>query len=139
MVVYDLKCAKAHVFEAWFRDSAAFDDQAKAGKVVCPDCGSKKVARAPMAPNVASRKEPSSTEQKQMAAQAMQMLRDLRDHVEKNADNVGEKFAEEARKIHYGEVGARNIYGQTTPEEAEALEEEGVEFGTLPWLPRHDA
>jgi hypothetical protein len=139
MVVYDLKCGKGHVFEAWFRDSSTFDTQAKAGKVLCPDCGSKKVARAPMAPNVARVQSLSSTEQRQVAADTMKMLRDMREQVEKNADNVGDKFAEEARKIHYGEAKARNIYGQTSKEEAEELVEEGVEFGVIPWVPRSDA
>jgi hypothetical protein len=139
MIVYDLKCQKEHVFEAWFRDSAAYDQQAKSGKVVCPECGSKKVAKAPMAPNVARVQSPSNSEQRQQAAQAIQMLRQIREQVEKNADNVGEKFAEEARKIHYGEVKPRNIYGQASKEEAEELVEEGVEFGVIPWVPRSDA
>ncbi len=139
MIVYDLKCAKDHVFEAWFRDSAAFDQQAKAGKVVCPECGSKKVAKAPMAPNVARVQSPSSSEQRQQAQQAVAMLRQMREQVEKNCDYVGEKFAEEARKIHYGETKARNIYGETSKEQAEELVEEGVEFGVVPWLPRTDA
>jgi len=139
MIVYDLKCAKGHVFETWFRDSAACDTQLGAANVACPACGSKKVAKAPMAPNVAKVQSLSSNEQRQAAAQTMTMLREMRDHVEKNADNVGEKFAEEARKIHYGEVKPRGIYGQTSREEAEELVEEGVEFGVMPWVPRSDA
>ena len=139
MIVYDLKCAKGHVFETWFRDSAACDTQLAGSKVVCPDCGSKKISKAPMAPNVAKVQSLSSSEQRQVAAQTMTMLREMREHVEKKADNVGDKFAEEARKIHYGEVKPRGIYGQTSKEEAEELVEEGIEFGVMPWVPRSDA
>jgi hypothetical protein len=139
MIVYDLKCNKSHVFEAWFRDSGTYDKQAAAGKVVCPECGSKKVSKAPMAPNVARVQSPTNTEQRQQAAEAMQMLRQMREHVEKNSDYVGEKFAEEARKIHHGETKARSIYGEASKEEAEELADEGVEFGIIPWVPRTDA
>jgi hypothetical protein len=84
-----------------------------------------------------------SPEQQQMAALARHMPKELREalvkvreHVEKNCEHVGEKFAEEARKIHYGESEKRGIYGQTSDEEAESLAEEGIEFGRLPWVPR---
>jgi hypothetical protein len=139
MIVYDLKCQKKHVFEAWFRDSSAYETQAASGKVVCPECGSKKVSKAPMAPNVARVQSPSNSEQRQQAAQALKMLREVREQVEKNCDNVGDKFAEEARKIHYGETKARAIYGNASKEEAEELHDEGVEFGVIPWVPRTDA
>src|SRR5512146_787409 len=139
MIVYDLKCRKGHQFEAWFRDSAAYDDQVEAGKVLCPVCGDRKVAKALMAPNISSRKEPSSSEHQKLVKLAAKQLAQLREQVEKNCENVGERFAEEARKIHYGETEKRNIYGDATEEQADALQEEGVEFSRIPWVPRHDS
>lgn len=139
MIVYNLKCKKEHVFEAWFPDSAAYDEQAAAGKVVCPDCGSRKISKAPMAPNLSTSRELSSSEERSQAKAAMEALRAMRAEIEKNAEHVGPKFAEEARKIHYKEVKARPIYGEATKEEAAELVEEGVEFGTVPWVPRGDA
>ena len=134
MIVFDLKCGDGHVFEAWFRDGAAYEAQASAGEIVCPACGDTAVAKAPMAPNVAHGVPSPEAEGK---GEAMRVLRAVREHVEKTFDNVGERFPEEARKIHFGEVDKRNIYGQATCEEARALTEDGVEFGSLPWVPRH--
>ena len=139
MVVYDLTCSKGHVFEAWFRSSEAFDEEKRKRRLVCGVCGDKKVKRGLQAPNSAPAREASPTEQKKAAAAMYQMLVKMRDHVEKNAEHVGEKLAEEARKIHYGEKEARNIYGEATDEQAEELQEEGIEFGRLPWVPRPDA
>ncbi len=134
MIVFDLKCGDGHVFEAWFRDGAAYEAQASAGEIVCPACGDTAIAKAPMAPNVA-RGAPTPEEERK--GEALGILRAVREHVEKTFDNVGERFPEEARKIHFGEVDKRNIYGQATCEEARALTEDGVEFGSLPWVPRH--
>lgn len=143
MIKYELKCAKEHVFEAWFYNSSAYDRQAASGKVVCPDCGSKKVTKAPMAPRIArSKGERSRDEAKMVQAEQAELRRklvELREHVEKNADYVGDKFPEEARKIHYGETDKRNIYGEATPEEARDLADEGVEVAAIPWIPRGDA
>jgi len=143
MIKYELKCAKEHVFEAWFYNSAAYDRQAASGKVVCPECGSKKVAKAPMAPRIArSKGERARDEAKMVQAEQAELRRklvELREHVEKNADYVGDKFPEEARKIHYGETDKRNIYGEATAEEARDLAEEGVEVASIPWIPRGDA
>ncbi len=139
MIVFDLKCRKSHVFEAWFPDSAAFDNQAAAGKVVCPACGSTKVTKALMAPNITARRDLSSTEQKAAAAATLTLLKQVREEVEKNCDYVGDRFAEEARRIHYGETTKRNIYGEATDEQAEEMLEEGVAFGRIPWLRRDDA
>lgn len=139
MIKYELKCRKDHVFEAWFYDSATYDKQAAGGKVVCPICNSRKVTKAPMAPRIArSKGERAADEAKQVAA-AMKALVELRDHVEKNADYVGDQFAEEARKIHYGETDKRNIYGEASNEEAKELAEEGIDVAVIPWLPRGDA
>ena len=139
MVVYDLTCSKGHVFEAWFRSSDAFDEEKRKRRLVCALCGDKKVKKAVQAPNIAPAREATPSEQKKAAAAMYQMLVKMRDHIEKNADYVGEKFAEDARKIHYGETKARNIYGEATEEQAEELREEGVEFSRIPWVPRADA
>ena len=140
MIVYDLKCRKDHVFEAWFRDSAAFDAQAEAGDVRCPVCGSKKVEKALMAPNLARGKaETGVSVEAEKAAEQRHALVELRRQVEENCDYVGDRFPEEARKIHYGETDPRGIYGESTPEEAKALDEEGVKVQRIPWLPPENA
>ena len=151
MIVFDLKCPKDHVFEGWFSDTATFEQQVEAGEVTCPVCGSAKVAKALMAPNVATRSSASKgadvapatdmvsvAKQKEEAGKVMAMMRAVKDHVEKNFDNVGTKFADEARKIHYGETEKRNIYGKATREDAKSLKDEGVEFGELPDVPDLD-
>jgi hypothetical protein len=154
MIVFDLKCRKDHVFEAWFPDSASFAEQVEGGKVLCPVCGSRKVAKALMAPNVAKTKgraaarppEGGSTgdagmavAETEKAGELRRLLRGLRDHVEKNCDYVGGQFAEEARKIHYGEADPRGIYGETSDSEAKALKDEGIEVARVPWLPRENS
>jgi hypothetical protein len=137
MISFDLRCSDNHVFEGWFGSSRDFEDQKARGLLSCPMCGDEQVDKALMAPNVASKKgsdsEPEITPQKMMV-----MLRQMRKQVEKNADYVGPAFAEEARKIHYGEVDQRDIYGESTPEESQELEDEGIEFASLPWVPDAD-
>jgi hypothetical protein len=143
MIRYDLICNKGHEFDGWFSDSDAFDTQAKRGFVECTVCGSAKVQKQLMAPGIGTKgnKKPE-TAQKMVAGQVdprmaamMQMMREMRAHVEKSAENVGDKFAEEARKIHYGEKEERGIYGQATRDEAVSLIEEGIEVHPLPVLP----
>ncbi len=136
MIVFDLRCAKEHVFEAWFPDSKSFERQAKKGEVVCPVCGDTKVEKALMAPNISSSRKKAAAEETAQAAQAMQMLAKLQDHVEKNFDYVGPEFAEEARKIHLGESEKRDIYGEATEADAKELTDEGIEVGRIPWRPR---
>ena len=159
MILYRLRCAKGHEFDSWFKDGKTYERQEKRSLIGCPACGNSKVVRAPMAPRIgkggkASVEAPVETPAEatpasapapdpQMAALARAMPKEmretllkLREQVEKNLEPVGEKFAEEARKIHYGESDKRGIYGQTTDEEAEALADEGIEFGRLPWIPR---
>lgn len=140
MIVFDLKCKDGHVFEAWFPDSKAFEKQKAKKAVVCPVCGNRRVTKAPMAPNIASGKarEGEKAQQNPQAKEMMVMLSKLRQEVEKNCDYVGDKFPEEARKIHYGEAEKRNIYGEASKEDAESLAEEGIEFQRIPWV-RHDA
>lgn len=142
MIVYDLKCGEDHVFEAWFKDSAAYAAQAKGRKIICPVCGNKRVEKALMAPNIATKSErtpaPPDPRKAQFVAH-MQALGELRKKVEESCDYVGPRFAEEARKIHYGESQARGIYGEATTDDAESLSDEGVEFAKIPWVPRQDA
>lgn len=143
MIRYDLICDKGHAFDGWFRDSAAFDAQAERGLVSCTVCGSVKVEKQLMAPGIPAKSNTKSEPSKTMVAgpvdprlaAMMQMVRDMRRHVEENADYVGDKFAEEARKIHYEEVEERGIYGEATPEDAKALIEEGIAVHPLPRLP----
>ncbi len=133
MIHYNLRCGEDHEFEAWFQSSAAFDAQVKRRQVECPNCGDTNVTKAPMAPTVRATKP-----NLQGPAKIRQELRRLREHVEKNCDYVGERFAEEARKIHHGEVEERSIYGESTDAEAVALADEGVKFARIPWIRRED-
>ena len=137
MIVYDLKCAGGHQFEAWFRDSAAYEAQVEADDVTCPVCGSGEVQKALMAPNLA-RGEPRNPalQVDEQAVQVRQALGELRSQIEANCDYVGPRFPEEARRIHYGEADQRGIYGESTSEEADALKEEGVQVHRLPWVSR---
>lgn len=143
MIRYALRCKKGHEFEAWFKSSAAYDEQAKGGKVLCAVCGSKKVEKALMAPNVSSRKAepipvaqtPPGDKRDDMRREIITMMRKLRAEVEKNAEYVGPQFAEEARKIHHEEAPARGIYGEASPDDVRELREEGIEFYPLPAVP----
>jgi hypothetical protein len=161
MIRYALNCDRGHVFESWFANSAAYDKQAKRGLITCPVCGSAKVEKAIMAPRLgradagarpATPPDPPPSPIRQSPAppvsaktpvamvsaaerELRQKLKELRDHVTKNASYVGQRFPEEARKIHYGEAEHRSIYGEASPEEAKALHEEGIEFHPLPVLP----
>ena len=131
MIVYNLRCRNAHEFEGWFRDSAAFDEQCQSGKLSCPVCDSRKVEKAIMAPAVSGAKK-SSVSSPEEAKQMRQFMTGLRKYVQENADYVGPNFAEEARKIHYGETEHRHIYGEASLEEAKELVEEGVDVAPLP-------
>ncbi len=131
MIVYNLRCRNAHEFEGWFRDSAAYDAQSRTGKLTCPVCDSRKVEKAIMAPavSVAARKSTITADE---AKKMRQFMTGLRKYVQQNADYVGPNFAEEARKIHYGEAEERHIYGEAWLEEAKELVEEGVDVAPLP-------
>jgi hypothetical protein len=137
MILFDLKCGEGHVFEAWFRNSGAYDAQAAAGEIACPVCGDIRIGKAPMAPRIGkSRQEVEKTETAaQRRAEVMRDLVELRRKVEENCDYVGDRFAEEARRIHYGEVEERGIYGEATEAETTELKEEGIEVGRIPWVP----
>jgi hypothetical protein len=156
MIRYTLSCERGHEFESWFPNSTGYDKQRKRGLVTCPACGSAKVEKTIMAPRLArsdivdstppSPPPPAATPQATPAKtpvaimspherELRQKLKELRDHVTKNARYVGPRFSEEARKIHYGETEHRSIYGEASPDEAKALHEEGIEFHPLPVLP----
>ena len=131
MVKYRLICDKSHEFDGWFADSAAFDGQKQDGLLACAVCGSHEVSKAIMAPAV-----PKKTNQQKDEAQKLRhMMQKVSAHVEENFDYVGTDFAEEARKIHYGETETRDIYGETSLEDAKGLVEEGVPVAPLPGLP----
>lgn len=151
MIRYALRCERGHEFESWFQSSSAYDSQHKRGLIACPICESTKVDKAIMAPRIVGKGKKKSEPQPEAApadaAQTSTMvmspqerelvtkLRELRDHVLRNADNVGKKFPDEARKMHYGDIEHRAIYGEATPEEARELIDEGVEVAPLPVLP----
>jgi hypothetical protein len=156
VIRYALSCNNGHGFESWFQNSGAYDKQTARGLVACPVCGSTKVAKALMAPRVAKGKARASAEPPAPAAAApapasqtpapvamltakerelRAKLKELREHVVKNADYVGRKFSEEARKMHYGEIEHRSIYGEASPADAAELIEEGIELHPLPVLP----
>ncbi len=152
MIHYQLRCSAEHGFDGWFRDSSAFEAQAKAGLVACPECGSTAVNRALMTPSVSRRgavvvdqegqaATPTPVAEKSgaaMPAKLAAMLQKIRAEVEKNCEHVGARFADEARAIHRGDTPARSIYGESTPEQAEALADEGIEVARIPWVPRAD-
>lgn len=131
MIAYSLRCHKGHEFEGWFRDSKAFDAQSSAGHLTCPSCNSVRIEKAIMAPAVSGTKK--TVHSKTANAQQMrQFATGLRKYVQENADYVGADFAEEARKIHYGERPDRHIYGEATHKDAQDLIEEGVDVAPLP-------
>jgi hypothetical protein len=156
MIRYTLRCDQSHSFESWFQDSAAYDQQVKRKLVTCPVCGSAEVEKAIMAPRIVGKKSresapvparvetaapaetPATESTSLMMAQERELrakIKELRDHIVKNADNVGERFPNEARAMHYGDKEHRPIYGEASPEEARALIDEGVEVSPLPTLP----
>lgn len=131
MIKYQLICDAEHEFEGWFRDSADFDRQSEAGLVECPACASVEVRKAIMAPAIAKRGR-SVGEKAQFFREMAAAADRARKYVEKNFDYVGEKFPEEARKIHYGESEERGIYGEATGKEVKELVKEGVSVAPLP-------
>ena len=137
MIVFDLNCGKGHRFEAWFRSSTDYEEQREAGSLACPVCGDSGCEKALMAPNIAVSRA-GDVDPRKVAAAMWSKLAELRQQVETNCDYVGERSAEEARRIRYGEVEKRDIYGEASADEAKELKEEGVEFGVIPWVPRAD-
>ena len=149
MIRYALKCSAGHAFDAWFASSASYDEQCQAEAIRCPNCGTAEVCKAPMAPAVLrgrsrrdKRKEApdagarlTSEDSSAAEGQSYAFLKGLREHLKANADDVGDRFAEEARKMHDGEAEERSIYGEATADEAKSLYEEGIPVLPLPKLP----
>ncbi|MCX7305195.1 MAG: DUF1178 family protein [Hyphomicrobiales bacterium] len=137
MIRFSLLCDHDHEFEAWFRNNDDFDRQEKRGLVECPACGSTKVTKALMAPAVSTgrKREKIALAMNDMQKKAMAEMKALSEKIRENAENVGDRFAEEARKIHFGEADARGIYGEATLEEAKSLAEDGVGFMPIPVFP----
>jgi len=135
MIVFNLQCGDGHGFEAWFKDSKAYESQRRGRKVGCPICGDTKIGKVPTAPRIAkgSSDDPALMDQaRSRSVQFMNALDKLQKHVEETCDDVGDRFAEEARDIHNGIAEERGIYGQATKEEAKELADEGVPFAALP-------
>ena len=138
MKVLNLRCANGHGFEGWFASEDDFLSQNGSGLVECPICVNRVVSRLPSAPRlnlsgareseVADKPKPAAPVPADLQAVWLQAVR----HAFENTDDVGDRFAEEARRIHYGEVDPHGIRGQTTPEERLALQDEGIEVMSLP-------
>lgn len=141
MIVFDLKCAAGgHVFEAWFRSSADYDEQQARGLVSCPVCGAADVAKAPMAPAVPKKgagagegprgyaSGEAEAVKKMLAAAAIAQRRML-----EKSEHVGDRFADEARAMHLGERDHRPIHGEASRSQAESLIDEGVPIAPLPF------
>jgi hypothetical protein len=147
MILFSLRCKAGHEIEAWFRDNAAYERQHARAQIVCPECGSTEVEKAPMAPRLAkSRGEPAAApappalpERPPTQAEFRRGLQQMRRYIEANCEHVGPRFADEARKIHRGEAEARGIYGEATETESEALADDGIAVARIPWVPTSDA
>jgi hypothetical protein len=159
MIVFDLKCAGGHIFEAWFRSSEVYENQRAASEINCPVCGDAHISKAIMAPNISAGKGGDKSEFEALAGREARQdsvsvaspvppslpedfkkaLEGMRQMVRDNCEDVGKNFAEEAKKIHYGEAEKRGIYGEATPEESEDLRDEGIDFMQLPIPLRTDS
>lgn len=136
MILFTLRCANSHEFEGWFRDGDGFEAQRAAGEIACPECGEIAVEKAVMAPRLGKSRESMPAIS---PAQFRAALVELRQQVETNCDYVGNRFAEEARRIHYGEIDAHSIYGEASEAESRELTDEGISFGRIPWIPTTDS
>ena len=128
MIRYSLACVGEHQFEAWFSNSKAYDSQRKKKLVECPVCGSHEVRKQIMAPAVRN----SSSKGEASDVEAARMAGEIRQHIEKTHDYVGDKFAEQARSMYYGETEHRPVWGEVEPDVAKELIEEGVPAMPLP-------
>jgi len=132
MILFTLRCAQEHEFEGWFPDSNRFEAQHAAGEIACPYCGNTSVEKAVMAPRLGRSHEVMAP------AQLRNLLIEMRRQVETHCDYVGNRFADEARRIHYGETNPHAIYGEASDAESRELVDEGISFGRLPWIPTSD-
>ena len=132
MKVFDLVCEHGHVFEGWFGSTEAFESQQSGGMVECPMCGNATVTRKPSAPRLNLSSPPTEALGRPSPQKMQQMWMQMARHIRENTEDVGERFAEEARRIHYQEAPARGIRGVTTPRESESLADEGIEVFSFP-------
>ena len=143
MILFDLQCDKDQKFECWFASSANYQEQLNNKMIVCPYCNSTKIQKSLMAPNINTKstsKNSKKNNKKKLAQNNLEnQIKKFRKYIEKNTDNVGKNFAEEARKIYYGETKSRPIRGESTEKEAQELIEEGISFSRLPWQRKEDA
>lgn len=137
MILFQLRCGNEHEFEGWFRDNAAYDSQAAAGEIACPVCGDTKVGKAIMAPRL-NRATGQALDVQAAMREARNALVELRRQVEEKCDYVGDKFADEARAIHYGDTAPRPIYGEASSEDVRELEDEGVQIQRIPWVAKEN-
>lgn len=135
MISFNVTCSEGHEFGGWFPNSASFDKQVKKKQIACPTCGDTAVSKSVMAPAITAKSEVKESRAAK-AAKMRKMLAEVRNHIEKNFDDVGDEFPEEARRIYYGESEARDIYGNASDDEAEELADEGVPVGRVPWIKR---
>lgn len=135
MILFTLHCAHGHEFDGWFRDGESFEAQQKAGEIACPECGDTAVEKAVMAPRLARSREAPAISPAQFRAALIEMRRQIETH----CDYVGNRFAEEARRIHYREIDPHGIYGEASEEESRELIEEGISIGRIPWIPTTDS
>ncbi|HTV45568.1 MAG TPA: DUF1178 family protein [Stellaceae bacterium] len=135
MILFTLRCGQGHEFEAWFRDGDGFEAQHAAGEIACPHCGDSSVEKAVMAPRLGRSR---GTVPPAALAQMRKTLIEMRRQIETHCDYVGTRFAEEARKIHYGETDPHGIYGEASAAESRELTDEGISFGQIPWIPQTD-
>lgn len=153
MIVFDLHCGEGHRFEAWFRSSSDFEDQAARGLVNCPNCGTDQVGKAPMAPAVGAKgnssraltaqvdqpvaesddRPVSNTPMPAEVQAALKALHRAQAKALKSSKWVGKDFAKQSREMHYGERDEAPIHGQASLEEAKALVDEGVPVAPLPF------
>jgi hypothetical protein len=136
MILFTLRCSHGHEFEGWFRDGDGFEAQQKAREIACTECGDTSVEKAVMAPRLGRSRE---TLPAISPAQFRAALVEMRRQIETNCDYVGNRFAEEARRIHYREIDPHGIYGEATVEESQELSDEGISFGSIPWISPADS
>ena len=142
MILFDLKCDKNHKFECWFASSSNYEEQLKNKMIVCPHCNSTKIEKAIMAPNINTKSAKNHIKDKKVieAQKTLEKkIKKFKKYIEKNTYNVGKNFAEEAKKIYYGETKPRPIRGESTEKETQELVEEGIPFSRLPWQSKEDA
>ena len=136
MIMFTIRCVHGHDFEGWFRDGDGFESQRKAGEIACPESSDTAVEKAVMAPRLGRSRD---TMPAISPAQFRAALVELRRQIETNCDYVGNRFAEEARRIHYREIDPHSIYGEASEDESRELSEEGISFGRIPWIPPTDS